>query len=109
MTTQKDELPDTASKASLGCGNPTALAELKPGEVVFDPGSGAGIDVLLSARRVGPTGKAYGLAHLSTVAMEAAMLAPNAEVSIFPWKEPKERVPLAVGQLGSFFRAHRPA
>ena len=48
-------------KASLGCGNPTALAELKPGETVLDLGSGGGIDVLLSARRVGPTGKAYGL------------------------------------------------
>ena len=47
--------------ASLGCGNPTALAELKPGEIVLDLGSGGGIDVLLSARRVGPTGKAYGL------------------------------------------------
>jgi arsenite methyltransferase len=53
-------VPDTAIKASLGCGNPTALAELKPGEVVLDLGSGGGIDVLLSARRVGPTGKAYG-------------------------------------------------
>src|SRR6516164_66923 len=59
--TQKDEIPDTALKASLGCGNPTALAELKPGEIVLDLGSGGGIDVLLSARRVGPTGKAYGL------------------------------------------------
>jgi arsenite methyltransferase len=58
---QKDELPDAAIKASLGCGNPTALAELKPGETVLDLGSGGGIDVLLSARRVGPTGKAYGL------------------------------------------------
>jgi ubiquinone/menaquinone biosynthesis C-methylase UbiE len=48
-------------KASLGCGNPTALAELEPGEVVLDLGSGGGIDVLLSARRVGPDGKAYGL------------------------------------------------
>ena len=54
-------MPDTALKASLGCGNPTALAELKPGETVLDLGSGGGIDVLLSARRVGPTGKAYGL------------------------------------------------
>jgi ubiquinone/menaquinone biosynthesis C-methylase UbiE len=54
-------LPDTAIKASLGCGNPTALAELKEGEIVLDLGSGGGIDVLLSARRVGPTGKAYGL------------------------------------------------
>jgi ubiquinone/menaquinone biosynthesis C-methylase UbiE len=55
------QLPDTAVLASLGCGNPTALAEMKPGEVVLDLGSGGGIDVLLSARRVGPTGKAYGL------------------------------------------------
>lgn len=54
-------LPETAVLASLGCGNPTALAELKPGETVLDLGSGGGIDVLLSARRVGPTGKVYGL------------------------------------------------
>ena len=59
--TQEGEVPDTAIKASLGCGNPTALAELKAGETVLDLGSGGGIDVLLSARRVGPTGKAYGL------------------------------------------------
>jgi SAM-dependent methyltransferase len=58
---QEGEVPDTAIKASLGCGNPTALAELKSGEIVLDLGSGGGIDVLLSARRVGPTGKAYGL------------------------------------------------
>ncbi|MBV8449841.1 MAG: arsenite methyltransferase [Hyphomicrobiales bacterium] len=55
------ELPEAALLASLGCGNPTALAELKPGETVLDLGSGGGIDVLLSARRVGPSGKAYGL------------------------------------------------
>ena len=55
------ELPHEAVAASLGCGNPTALAELKRGETVLDLGSGGGIDVLLSARRVGPTGKAYGL------------------------------------------------
>src|SRR5687767_29802 len=55
------ELPEQAVLASLGCGNPTALAELRPGEVVLDLGSGGGIDVLLSARRVGPTGFAYGL------------------------------------------------
>src|SRR6266851_5778233 len=54
-------LPAEAIAASLGCGNPTALAELKPGETVLDLGSGGGIDVLLSARRVGPMGKAYGL------------------------------------------------
>jgi SAM-dependent methyltransferase len=58
---QKSELPETAVLASLGCGNPTALAELKPGETVLDLGSGGGIDVLLSARRVSPGGKAYGL------------------------------------------------
>jgi arsenite methyltransferase len=58
---QEGEIPDTALKASLGCGNPTALAELKPGETVLDLGSGGGIDVLLSAKRVGPTGMAYGL------------------------------------------------
>jgi ubiquinone/menaquinone biosynthesis C-methylase UbiE len=58
---QTDQLPDAAVLASLGCGNPTALAELKPGEVVLDLGSGGGIDVLLSAKRVGPSGKAYGL------------------------------------------------
>jgi len=55
------QLPEAAVRASLGCGNPTALTELKPGEVVLDLGSGGGIDVLLSAKRVGPTGKAYGL------------------------------------------------
>jgi ubiquinone/menaquinone biosynthesis C-methylase UbiE len=55
------ELPEEALRASFGCGNPTALAELRPGETVLDLGSGGGIDVLLSARRVGPTGKAYGL------------------------------------------------
>ena len=55
------ELPEKAVLASLGCGNPTALIDLKPGETVLDLGSGGGIDVLLSARRVGPTGKAYGL------------------------------------------------
>jgi len=58
---QQSTLPSDAVAASLGCGNPTALAELKEGQVVLDLGSGGGIDVLLSARRVGPTGKAYGL------------------------------------------------
>ena len=58
---EQAELPDTATMASLGCGNPTAVAELNAGETVLDLGSGGGIDVLLSARRVGPTGKAYGL------------------------------------------------
>ena len=58
---QTDQIPAEAVLASLGCGNPTALAELNPGEVVLDLGCGGGIDVLLSAKRVGPAGKAYGL------------------------------------------------
>jgi SAM-dependent methyltransferase len=58
---QAGEIPETALQASLGCGNPTALAQLHPGEVVLDLGSGGGIDVLLSAKRVAPGGKAYGL------------------------------------------------
>ena len=59
--TEASQIPEDAMLASLGCGNPTALAQLHPGETVLDLGSGGGIDVLLSARRVGPTGKAYGL------------------------------------------------
>src|SRR6187401_2318830 len=58
---ERAELPEAAVLASLGCGNPIAVADLRPGEVVLDLGSGGGIDVLLSARRVGPTGFAYGL------------------------------------------------
>src|SRR5579871_6536910 len=60
-TAQSSQIPEEAMLASLGCGNPTALAQLSPGEVVLDLGSGGGIDVLLSAKRVGPAGKAYGL------------------------------------------------
>jgi arsenite methyltransferase len=59
--TDRGSIPESALLASLGCGNPTAVADLRPGETVLDLGSGAGIDVLLSAQRVGPTGKAYGL------------------------------------------------
>ncbi|MGH2465425.1 MAG: methyltransferase domain-containing protein, partial [Candidatus Limnocylindrales bacterium] len=58
---ERQELPDAAVLASLGCGNPTAVADLHSGERVLDLGSGGGIDVLLSARRVGPTGRAFGL------------------------------------------------
>src|SRR5438445_13777411 len=58
---ERDQLPEEAVLASLGCGNPTMVAELREGETVLDLGSGGGIDVLLSARRVGPTGLAYGL------------------------------------------------
>jgi arsenite methyltransferase len=60
-SSQSEKIPEEALRASLGCGNPTTLAALNPGEVVLDLGSGGGIDVLLSAKRVGPTGKAYGL------------------------------------------------
>src|ERR1700727_2145780 len=60
-STQAQQIPEEALLASLGCGNPTALAQLNPGETVLDLGSGGGIDVLLSARRVGPAGKAFGL------------------------------------------------
>ncbi len=60
-TADRDELPDAAKLVSLGCGNPTAVAELQKGETVLDLGSGGGIDVLLTARRVGPSGRAYGL------------------------------------------------
>jgi ubiquinone/menaquinone biosynthesis C-methylase UbiE len=60
-SSQTSEIPEAAVLASLGCGNPTALAKLNAGEIVLDLGSGGGIDVLLSAKRVGPTGKAYGL------------------------------------------------
>ena len=58
---QRGELPEAATLASLGCGNPTAVAELREGETVLDLGSGGGIDVILSSKRVGPTGTAYGL------------------------------------------------
>ena len=58
---QRGELPDAAALASLGCGNPTAVADLREGEIVLDLGSGGGIDVILSAKRVGPTGRAFGL------------------------------------------------
>src|ERR1700728_3395903 len=60
-TDQTGTIPEKAVKASLGCGNPTALIDLQPGQTILDLGSGGGIDVLLSAQRVGPTGKAYGL------------------------------------------------
>ena len=76
--TKKRGLPEEAVLGSLGCGNPTALAELKEGETVLDLGSGGGIDVLLSARRVGPSGKAYGLD------MTDDMLALRAKISTRP-------------------------
>jgi SAM-dependent methyltransferase len=89
------ELPSSAVLASLGCGNPTALAELKPGETVLDLGSGGGIDVLLSARRVGPTGFAYGLDmtdEMLSLAMRNATEAQVRNVSFL--KGEIEHIPL---------------
>jgi arsenite methyltransferase len=78
--TERGELPDAAVLASLGCGNPIAVAELKPGEVVLDLGSGGGIDVLLSANRVGPTGRAIGLDMTDEMLELARRNAAEAEV-----------------------------
>ena len=92
---QTEELPAAAVLASLGCGNPTALADLHPGEVVLDLGSGGGIDVLLSARRVGPTGKAYGLDmtdEMISLANENRMRAGVANVEFL--KGNIEQIPL---------------
>ena len=94
-TEQTEILPADAVLASLGCGNPTALAELKQGEVVLDLGSGGGIDVLLSARRVGPTGKAYGLDmtdEMLTLARANAAKAGSGNVEFL--KGNIERIPL---------------
>ncbi len=77
---ERAALPAEAVAASLGCGNPTAVAELREGESVLDLGSGGGIDVLLSARRVGPTGKAYGLDMTE-------------EMSPWPWPTRRRRAP----------------
>src|SRR5258705_13573478 len=73
-----DGLPDAAIRASLGCGNPVVVADLRPGETVLDLGSGGGIDVLLSARRVGPAGQAYGLDMTSEMLDLARASAPAA-------------------------------
>jgi ubiquinone/menaquinone biosynthesis C-methylase UbiE len=89
------ELPSTAVLASLGCGNPTALAELRAGEVVLDLGSGGGIDVLLSARRVGPTGFAYGLDMTDEMLALAERNAAEAGVANVRFlKGEIERIPL---------------
>ena len=77
---QRGEVPDAAALASLGCGNPVAVAELHEGEVVLDLGSGGGIDVILSAKRVGPTGVAYGLDMTDEMLALARENARNAEV-----------------------------
>jgi arsenite methyltransferase len=92
---ERGELPDTAVLASLGCGNPTAVAELHAGETVLDLGSGGGIDVLLSARRVGPTGKAYGLDELEEMLALARRNQLEAGVENVEWlKGDIEAIPL---------------
>jgi SAM-dependent methyltransferase len=78
---QRAELPDAAALASLGCGNPTVVAELHEGETVLDLGSGGGIDVILAARRVGPTGTAYGLDMTDEMLALAMQNARDAEVT----------------------------
>lgn len=92
---ETDELPSAAVLASLGCGNPTALAELRDGETVLDLGSGGGIDVILSARRVGPTGKAYGLDMTDDMLALARRNAAEAGVANVEFlKGQIERIPL---------------
>ena len=92
---ERAELPDTATMASLGCGNPTAVAELREGETVLDLGSGGGIDVLLSARRVGPTGKAYGLDMTDEMLSLARENQAKAEVENVEWLRGQiEEIPL---------------
>jgi arsenite methyltransferase len=78
---QRGELPETATLASLGCGNPTAVADLNEGEAVLDLGSGGGIDVILSAKRVGPTGTAYGLDMTDEMLALAQQNAREADVT----------------------------
>ena len=99
-TADRDQLPAEAVAASLGCGNPTAVAELHPGERVLDLGSGGGIDVLLSARRVGPTGKAYGLDMTDEMLALALANAAKAGVTNIEFlKGTIEAVPLPAGTI----------
>ena len=92
---ERGSLPDTAVLASLGCGNPTAMADLRDGMTVLDLGSGGGIDVLLSARRVGPTGKAYGLDELDEMLALARRNQLEAGVENVEWlKGDIEAIPL---------------
>jgi arsenite methyltransferase len=93
--TERELLPDETRLASLGCGNPTAVAELREGEVVLDLGSGGGIDVLLSAQRVGPGGKAYGLDMTDEMLELARAGAEKAGVANVEWlKGVMEEIPL---------------
>jgi len=97
---EQGELPGTALLASLGCGNPTAVAELRAGETVLDLGSGGGIDVLLSARRVGPTGKAYGLDMTEEMLALARRNAAEAGVANVEFlKGHIEQIPLPAGTV----------
>jgi len=97
---ERDELPDTALLASLGCGNPTAMADLHPGETVLDLGSGGGIDVLLSARRVGPTGTAYGLDMTDEMLDLARANQAKAGIENVHWlKGHIEAIPLPAGTV----------
>jgi arsenite methyltransferase len=96
----REELPDTAKLASLGCGNPTAVAELREGETVLDLGSGGGIDVLLSARRVGHTGLAYGLDMTDEMLALARENQRRAGIENVEWlKGHIEEVPLPDGSV----------
>jgi SAM-dependent methyltransferase len=97
---QRDELPDAAALGSLGCGNPTAVAELREGETVLDLGSGGGIDVILSAKRVGPTGFAYGLDMTDEMLALARVNAAEAGVTNVEFlKGVIEEIPLPAGSV----------
>jgi arsenite methyltransferase len=97
---QRGELPEAAALASLGCGNPTAVAELREGEVVLDLGSGGGIDVILSAKRVGPTGTAYGVDMTDEMLALAQRNAAEAGVgNVHFLKGVIEDVPLPAGSV----------
>jgi SAM-dependent methyltransferase len=96
----RDSLPDAAVLASLGCGNPTAVAELKPGETVLDLGSGGGIDVLLSARRVGPSGFAFGLDMTDEMLALARQNAAEAGATNVEFRKGQmEAIPLEEGSV----------
>jgi SAM-dependent methyltransferase len=97
---QRGELPEAATLASLGCGNPTAVAELRDGETVLDLGSGGGIDVILSARRVGPSGVAYGLDMTDEMLALARRNAHDAGVTnVHFLKGIMEQIPLPAGSV----------
>jgi SAM-dependent methyltransferase len=97
---QRDELPETAALASLGCGNPTTVAELREGETVLDLGSGGGIDVILSARRVGPAGAAYGLDMTDEMlALAQANVAESGLRNVHLLKGVIEQIPLPAASV----------